>query len=220
MPILSGPSHLPAPGRPLRQLVVLLHGYGADGNDLLGLAPFFARALPDAEFLSPNAPERCDMGFGYQWFPINNLDRAAIAAGVSKAGPILDAFLDEALAARNLKPAQLALIGFSQGTMMALDRAMRRPDGVAAIAGFSGMVPRALAATPAASRHAPILLIHGTADPVVPFERLTEAETLLKQAGFPVETLPRPGLQHGIDAEGALAAARFLAEHMAVTQTP
>ena len=214
MAVLSGPSHLPAPGRPLRQLVVLLHGYGADGKDLLGLAPFFARLLPDAEFMAPNAPERCDMGFGYQWFPIANLDRATMAAGLRKAGPILDSFLDEALAARNLKPEQLALIGFSQGTMMALDRVLRRPDGVAAVAGFSGMVAGEATPIPAAPRHAPVLLVHGNADPVVPFERLTESETSLKHAGFPVETLSRPGLGHGIDAEGALAAARFLAKHL------
>src|SRR5262245_7412631 len=126
--ILSGPSHPPAAGGPPRQLVVLLHGYGADGADLIGLAPFFARALPHAEFIAPNAPEPCDMGFGYQWFAIANLDPTLMPDGVRQAAPILDAFIDQALAERGLTPDRLALIGFSQGTMMALDRALRRAD--------------------------------------------------------------------------------------------
>src|ERR1700761_8986253 len=147
LPKLSGPSRAPAAGGPPRQLVIFLHGYGADGPDLIGLAPFFAQALPHAEFLSPNAPERCDMGFGYQWFSRENFGPDLLPKAVRKVAPVLDAFVDEALKARNLTYDQLALIGFSQGTMMALDRTMRRGDA-AAVVGFSGMVADPSAALP------------------------------------------------------------------------
>jgi len=213
IPKLSGPSRAPAAGGPPRQLVIFLHGYGADGADLIGLAPFFAQALPHAEFVSPNAPERCDMGFGYQWFSRDNFSPDLLPKAVSRAAPILDAFIDESLKARNLSYDQLVLIGFSQGTMMALDRTMRRGDA-AAVVGFSGMVADPAAALPKAARHPPILLVHGTADPVLPFASLGAAEHALTTAGFSVETLERPGLGHGIDQEGATRAARFLIEHV------
>jgi phospholipase/carboxylesterase len=211
---LSGPSHPPAAGGAPKQLVIFLHGYGADGNDLIGLAPFFAQALPHAEFVAPNAPEPCAMGFGYQWFGIANLDPALMKAGVARAAPILDGFIDQALAARGLTTGELALIGFSQGTMMSLDRALRGGQA-AAIVGFSGMVTGVAAPLAPGSTRPPVLLVHGTADPVVPFARLAEAEKTLREGGFSVETLARPGLAHGIDQEGALAAARFLRAHLA-----
>jgi phospholipase/carboxylesterase len=213
IPKLSGPSRAPAAGGAPTQLVIFLHGYGADGNDLIGLAPFFAQALPHAEFLAPNAPERTDMGFGYQWFGISNLNPVLMATGVRKAAPMLDAFIDDALKERNLTYDRLALIGFSQGTMMALDRTMRRGDA-AAVVGFSGMVTDPSVSLPKAVRHPPVLLVHGTADPIVPFASLGAAEHALSTAGFPVETLERPGLAHGIDQEGAMRAARFLVAHL------
>jgi phospholipase/carboxylesterase len=210
---LSGPSRKPASGGAPRQLIVFLHGYGADGNDLIGLAPFFAQALPNAEFVAPNAPERCGMGFGYQWFGLTNLAPGPLTAGVRNAAPVLDAFLDEALKSRNLGYDQLALIGFSQGTMMAIDRVMRRGD-VAAMVGFSGKAVDSAAALAKDAKHPPVLLVHGDADPIVPFGSLAEAEHILATAGFPIETLVRPGLAHGIDQEGALRAAQFLVAHL------
>jgi phospholipase/carboxylesterase len=210
---LSGPSRAPASGAAPRQLVVFLHGYGADGADLIGLAPFFAQMLPDAEFVAPNAPERCSAGFGYQWFGLTNLDPARLAAGVRNAAPVLDAFLDDALKSRSLGYDQLALIGFSQGTMMALDRTMRRGDA-AAMVGFSGKAVDSVAILAKDATHPPVLLVHGDADPIVPFASLGEAEHALSTAGFPVETLARPGLAHGIDQEGALRAAQFLKAHL------
>ncbi|MDB5394515.1 MAG: phospholipase/carboxylesterase [Rhodospirillales bacterium] len=210
---LVGPSRPPANGTAPRQLVVFLHGYGADGADLIGLAPFFAQALPNAEFLAPNAPERCGMGFGYQWFGLTNLAPGPLAAGVRNAAPLLDAFLDDALKSRSLSYDQLALVGFSQGTMMALDRMMRRGD-VAAMVGFSGKAVDSAATLPKEAKHPPVLLVHGDADPIVPFASLGEAEHALSTGGFPVETLVRPGLAHGIDQEGALRAAQFLMAHL------
>src|ERR1700739_3035938 len=121
MPALSGPPRPPPSGGRPSRLVILLHGLGADGNDLIGLAPYWARLLPTAEFLSPNAPFPCDMAaYGYQWFSSQERSPEAVMGGVRPAAPILDAFIDEALAARELTDSDLALVGFSQGTMMAL----------------------------------------------------------------------------------------------------
>src|SRR6516164_1999630 len=121
IPALSGPSRPPAAGGRPSRLVVLLHGLGADGNDLIGLAPYWAPLLPQAEFLSPNAPFPCDTApFGYQWFSSQDRSPPAILAGVRAAAPLIDGFIDEALAARGLDEGDLALVGFSQGTMMAL----------------------------------------------------------------------------------------------------
>lgn len=155
------------------------------------------------------------MGFGYQWFGIANLDPTLMVGGVRRAAPLLDAFIDEALAETGLGVDRLALIGFSQGTMMALDRALRRADSAAAIVGFSGMVADPAPRLTAEAHRPPILLVHGTADQVVPYPRLAEAESVLLDAGFPVETMVRPGLGHGIDGEGAERAAKSLARHLA-----
>jgi len=210
---LSGPSLPPAAGGSPRQLVILLHGYGSDGNDLIGLAPFFAQALPHAEFLAPNAPERTSMGFGYQWFGITSLDPQLMKAGAARAAVTLDAFIADALAARKLNVGQLALIGFSQGSMMALDRALRL-GGSKAIVAFSGMVANPEPRLAPDAARPPILLVHGTADAVVPFSRLAEAESVLTKAGFPVETQICPGIGHSIDQAGATRAAQFLARHL------
>ncbi len=154
LPSLSGPVRKPASGSKPRQLVVLLHGVGADGHDLIGLAPYWAPALPDAEFVSPDAPFPCDMApYGRQWFSLQDRTPNAILGGVRAAAPILDAFLDEALAARGLDASQLALVGFSQGTMMSLYVGPRRAEALAGIIGYSGALIGAdtLTATPTRS---------------------------------------------------------------------
>src|ERR1700751_203451 len=121
IPALSGPSRQPVSGGRPTRLVLLLHGLGADGNDLIGLAPYWARLLPTAEFLSPNAPFPCDMApYGYQWYSSQDRAPEAALAGVRAAAPILDAFIDEALATRGLDESDFALVGFSQGTVMSL----------------------------------------------------------------------------------------------------
>lgn len=220
MPRLSGPSRPPAAGGKARRLVILLHGLGADGNDLIGLVPYWARLLPSAEFLSPNAPFPCDMApYGYQWFSSQDRSPEAVLAGVRAAAPILDAFIDEALEERGLTDRDLALVGFSQGTMMSLFVGLRREKPFAGIVGFSGrLLAPELLASEMRSRP-PILLVHGTDDPLVPYASLAAAETALKAAGVPVETVTCPGIGHSIDEQGLRRGGLFLGQVLNRTTT-
>jgi phospholipase/carboxylesterase len=211
LPTLSGPSHPPAAGGTPRQLVILLHGLGADGNDLIGLAPVFAQILPHAEFVSPNAPFPCDMApYGYQWFSVQDRSFDAVLGGVRAAAPMLDAFIDDALATRGLAEKDLALLGFSQGTMMSLHVGLRRASPVAGILGYSGRLIGGDILAQEIKSKPRTLLIHGDADPIVPFESLAQAEQALSALGVPVETVRRPRLAHGIDEDGLRHGARFL----------
>jgi len=220
--ILDGPALPPAAGGPPRALVVLLHGYGADGHDLIGLAPHLAPILPEALFVAPHAPEPCEIApFGRQWFSLARYDPEmarrdpatlapaleALDAGAAAAQPCLDGFLDALLARHALTPDRLALVGFSQGTMMALRCAARRTAPLATVVGFSGALTGAAALAEAVTARPPVTLIHGEDDPVVPFPAMALAEAGLRAAGFTVATHGRPGLEHGIDPEG-LALAR------------
>lgn len=215
LPRLTGPAHKPATGGPPRRLVVLLHGLGADGNDLIGLAPAWAPLLPDAEFLAPDAPFPCDMApFGRQWFTFQTRTPETLLAGARAAAPIIDAFLDDALAARNLDDAQLALVGFSQGTMMALHVGLRRARAPAAILGYSGTLIGAERLKDEIRARPPVLLVHGDADPVVPVQALPHAAAALEEAGVAVTQLLRPGLGHGIDEEGLRRGGAFLKERL------
>jgi len=211
MPALSGPSRPPASGGKPNRLVILLHGLGADGNDLIGLAPYWAPLLPTAEFLSPNAPFPCDMvPSGYQWFSSQDRSPAAVLAGVRAAAPFLDAFIDDALAERGLVDADLALVGFSQGTMMSLYVGLRRSDPVAGIVGFSGrLLAPELLADELRSRPR-TLLVHGTDDALVPYESLAAAEASLRNIGVSVETLTCAGIGHSIDQNGLRRGGSFL----------
>lgn len=213
---LSGPGYPPADGGAARQLVILLHGYGADGNDLISLAPHWARLLPGAAFVSPHAPFPCEMGpFGRQWFGFENRDSAALLAGAQAAASPLDGFIDAELARLGLDESRLALVGFSQGTMMALHVALRRPRPVAAVVGYSGalIAPERLAAD--ITVRPPVLLIHGDVDQVVPYQALAAAQQVLEAAGVPVTTETRPGLAHGIDEAGLALGGQFLAQAFA-----
>src|SRR5580658_5847166 len=208
---LSGPSHPPHSGGKPKRLVILLHGLGADGNDLIGLAPYWAPTLPDAEFLSPNAPFPCDMApYGYQWLSARDPSPEARLAGARAAGTILDAFITDELAKRELSESDLALVGFSQGTMMSLFVGPRRERQLAGIVGYSGrLIAPALLAGEIRSRP-PILLVHGTDDPTVPFDSMAVAESALTAAGISVETLACPGVGHGIDEDGLRRGGQFL----------
>src|SRR5579863_2501390 len=203
---LSGPSRAPvAGGRP--------HGLGADGDDLIGLQQYWGRLVPEAEFVAPNAPFPCDtVPFGYQWFSVRDRSPAAALAGVRAAATLLDAFIDNELEKRGLDESATALVGFSQGTMMALFVGLRRERPLAGILGYSGRLI-APALLPGELRSgAPVLLIHGTEDSLVPFEALAAAEAALQQAGVPVETLACVGTPHAIDPEGLERGGRFLLE--------
>lgn len=209
---LDGPRIMPASGGDAKQLIVLVHGYGADGNDLIALGSYWRDLLPDAAFVAPNAPEPCAANpfGGRQWFGLTFRDPQERWHGVQKAGPNLDAFLDRELAALGLDDEALALVGFSQGTMMSLHVGLRRSKTMAAIVGFSGMLvePNRLKADMRA--RPPILLVHGDRDDVIPVEALHQARSALGGAGLAVEWHVRPGLAHGIDEEGLEIAGRFL----------
>ncbi len=211
---LNGPE-LAAKSGTTKRLVVFLHGLGADGNDLLSLAPMLD--LPDTHFMSPNAPFACDMApYGYQWFSLRDRNPERILSEIRIAEPILNAFIDAALVRLKLSAPDVALIGFSQGSMMSLHTAPRRAAPIAGVVGISGALfgPERLAAE-IASRP-PVCLIHGTADEVVPFAAMGMAETALRETKIAVEAHARPMLGHGIDEEGIAITAAFLRQAFAL----
>ncbi len=204
---LSGPELAPASGD-VKKLVIFLHGYGSNGDDLIGLAPLMEDGLPDTMFLSPNAPAPCGMGGpGYEWFQLMDRSAPARLQGTLEAAPILDAYISEQRDRFGLTDADIALIGFSQGTMMALHVGPRREHRLAGIVGFSGMLSGGIEGI----RSKPeICLIHGEMDDVVPFAAMAMAQMTLKEAGLDVETYARPRLPHSIDPEGIEIAIEFL----------
>ena len=220
MALIDGPRLPPAAGNAPRQLIVFLHGYGADGNDLIGLGREWAKLLPHAAFVSPHAPEACGMApMGRQWFNLTFRDAGEMVRGVTNASPALNAFLDAELKRHNLPGRALALVGFSQGTMMALGVGLKRHPAPAAIVGYSG----ALATTealPKDPRSAPaILLVHGDMDEVIPVDAMFMAREQLAQAGLAVEWHLAQGIGHGIDAEGLRLGGDFLRQAFAAAQT-
>jgi len=213
---LSGPMMPPASGRQPKHIILMLHGYGSDGNDLIGLAPHWSALLPDAVFVSPHAPFPCEMGHGHQWYGFANDSPERRLAGVRAAAPILNGFIDDMLTRFGLSAGNLALVGFSQGTMMSLHVAPRRAEAIAGVVGFSGaMNAPELLATEVTSRP-PVVLIHGTADQVVPHESMNTAARTLTTAGIAVETHSRPGLPHSIDEEGLRLGGAFLRRVLSV----
>jgi phospholipase/carboxylesterase len=212
---ITGPSIAAASGK-AEQLVVLCHGYGADGNDLIGLAPHWQGMLPHADFISPNAPQRCDAGFGFQWFPISRLDPAELMRGVESAAPVLNEFIDEELAKRGLDGSKLALVGFSQGTMMSLQVGLRRATPPAAIVGYSGALAGGDRLKGELKGRPPVLMVHGDADDMLPVSRMHDAVRLLADAGLSVQWHVSHGVGHGIDPEGLEIGGRFLRDAFAV----
>ncbi len=215
MTLLDGPRLPPKSGH-ARQLVVFLHGYGADGNDLIEIGWQWQAWLPDAAFVAPNAPERVPQApSGRQWFELTFRDPDERWRGVQKARPALDAFLDDELAKHGLTDQRLALVGFSQGTMMALHVGLRRRLAPAAIVGYSGFLvgpehlEEASARTPA-GESPPVLLVHGDADQILPFESMFQAANDLGQAGLCCQWHLSLGVGHGIDGEGLRHGGLFL----------
>jgi phospholipase/carboxylesterase len=213
---LKGP-RLPAKSGQTNQLVVFLHGYGADGNDLIEIGRQWQRWLPDAAFIAPNAPEACAQSpVGRQWFGLTFRDPHERWRGVTQAGPGLDAYLDAELEILGLPPSKLALVGFSQGTMMALHVGLRRAAAPAAIVGYSGMVVLEEGKGPDSLKgqvrsKPPILLVHGDQDQVIPLDALFVTADSLAAAEVPCEWHLSLGMAHGIDGEGLRQGGLFLA---------
>ena len=208
---LDGPRHPPTAGAAPARIVLLLHGYGADGNDLIGLAPAWAPAMPDTLFVSPHAPFPCEGApFGRQWFGIAGRDTEMRLAGLRAASAMVDGFIDDLLEETGLPPGALTLAGFSQGTMLALHAGPRRAEPLAGILGYSGRLLAPELLDGKALSRPPVALIHGEMDELVPFSSMAEAAVALERTGFVVETHGRPGLGHGIDPEGMRAGLAFM----------
>jgi phospholipase/carboxylesterase len=207
---LDGPRLEPRARAPT-SLVVLLHGYGANGDDLIALGDGWRRWLPDAVFVAPNAPGTIPgMYGGLQWFALTLRDPSEYWRGVMSAQPAVDRFLDEQLARYRLSADRLVLVGFSQGTMMALHVGLRRTAAPAGIVGYSGLLagPEHLAEI---TTRPPILLIHGEADDLIPVAALHAAREELAKSDLLVEWHVRPGVGHGIDPDGEMLAGHFIA---------
>ena len=209
--IVNGSSLQPLSGSKPKQIVLLLHGYGSSGADLIALAPHWRQALPDTLFLAPNAPQRSH-GAGYQWWPLAAFTPQALAAGAASAAPAIDAFLDRKLKQYDLTESDLAIVGFSQGTMMALHVGLRRKQAVAGIVGYSGMLTGAPELAHAKITKPPVLLIHGAADPIVPVAALHAAKAELQKLGIAVSDHVSPAVGHSVDPEGLRRGGAFVVE--------
>ena len=219
---IDGPRLAPHSGGAPKQLVILLHGYGADGNDLIGLGKAWASYLPDAAFISPHAPEALPGQFfgSRQWFNLEMRSEREWEEGVRRAQPGLTAFIVEEARKAQLPLGSVALVGFSQGTMMALQVGLRLPEAPAAIVGFSGHLAGTTQLAAEIKVKPPVLLIHGADDEVIPCQAIHLARNALAAVGVAVQWQIRPGLGHGIDLEGLQAAGLFLRTAFGLTKRP
>ena len=214
MTAIDGPSIHPLSGSKARQLVIFCHGYGADGNDLIGLANYFQQILPDAYFISPNAPESCPMNpMGYQWFDFTSNDPDLIWKKVNDAGEILNNFIDTKLNELNLSDKDLSLVGFSQGTMMSLHVGLRRNATMSSIVGFSGRLIREDTLSDEMKSKPPVYLIHGDQDPMVPYSDTINAAKILKDLDVDVQSHISPNTPHSIAQDGLEIAIKFLSSN-------
>jgi phospholipase/carboxylesterase len=208
--IVNGASLQPLSGAGPKQIVLLLHGFGSSGSDMISLARTWQHSLPDALFLAPHAPQRCGLGAGYQWWALSAITPQALAMGAAEAAPAINAFIDRKLKQYGLSENELAIVGFSQGTMMALHLGLRRPRQVAAIVGYSGMLAGAAELRHEEITRPPILLVHGSHDPVVPVAALHAAENDLKRLGVEVSTHISAGVGHSVDPVGLRLGREFV----------
>lgn len=204
-----------------RSVVVFLHGYGANGADLLGLADPLGEYLPDTLFVAPDAPEACaGAPFGFQWFPIPWIDGSSeeeAARGMQAAAADLNAFLDGILVDEDLLPEQMVLLGFSQGSMMSLHVAPRREDPIAGVIAFSGRLLQPELLPDETVSRMPVLLVHGDADDVVPVQSLPQAAQALEDAGFTeVFAHIMKGTAHGIAPDGLSVALAFMRDKLSL----
>lgn len=198
--------------------VIFVHGYGANGADLLGLSDVLAEHLPDTVFYAPDAPEKIPAApMGFQWFPIPYLDGSSELAaeeGLERAKADLNAFIDRVMIDHDFEPEQVLLFGFSQGTMLSLHVAPRRDEELAGVVGFSGRLLQPDLIEDEATVKPPVILIHGDQDPVVPFNSLPEAANTMVAAGFEVYAHVMKGTEHGIAPDGLSVAVAFMREKL------
>lgn len=199
-----------------KSIVVFLHGYGADGSDLIGLADHLAPHLPDTVFLSPDAPEPAIGGYGLQWFQIPWMDGTEEAAlqGLARTTESLNGFLDDRLELEEVPASAMALFGFSQGAMVAMHVAPRRAERIAGVVAVAGRLlsPEKLAAE--AISRPPVLLIHGDRDQVVPFDDMALAGKALVAGGFETYGHVMKDAAHEIAPDGLGAALQFLRDRL------
>jgi phospholipase/carboxylesterase len=210
---LIGPVLEPESGN-VKRMVVMLHGVGSNGDDLACLAPILSKTMPDTLFFTPNGIEKYDQApedfEGYQWFSLESRSPHALLQGVSQAASIVNPALDGLLEHYKLSSENMALFGFSQGTMTSLYCATHRAEKIAGVVGFSGALIGADVHPHAYTAKPPVCLIHGEEDMVVPFAAMAHAQSVLSKAGIEVETHARPMLAHTIDMEGIEIAQHFL----------
>jgi phospholipase/carboxylesterase len=226
---LAGPSFLPSNGTTIKNIVIFLHGYGADGDDLIGLSNYFSIKLPNTAFFSPNAPEPTPMGFGRQWLSIDGYDPGSLKQnpgqmlelletmyeGAVKASIPLNNYINTLLDAYSLKDKDISLVGFSQGTMMAIHAGLRRKNTLGSIIGYSGaLIGAKNLKKDIVSDPPPVLLIHGTEDEVVPFESLSHIEKTFDQIKIKYSSHSISGLGHGINEEGMLLGREFILKNL------
>ena len=203
--------HSPKSGQKPTSMVILLHGLGANGADLISLARYWEHALPDTIFISPDAPFPCDMApVGFQWFSLQDRNPDIMLKGVEEAAPVLNAYIDAMLEKYGIEPAKLVLAGFSQGTMMSLYVAPRLKHKIAGVLGYSGALVGAESLGGANIHKIPVHLIHGDMDMVVPLAAYTMAKSVLSAAGFDVSGGITNGLSHSIDEDGIESGAAFM----------
>ncbi|GGB57802.1 phospholipase [Roseibium aquae] len=215
LPTLDGPRLQPLSGQRARKLVVILHGYGADGADLIDLGRAWANALPEAAFAAPDAPASLpfDAVGGRQWFALTERDMRECCLGAESARPALDAFLDAELQRHGLTDSDLALVGFSQGAMMAFHAGLRRAIPPAALLGYSGLLP-CPDQLDGINTTSPVLIVHGEDDEVVDCSHLSRSAEVLAMKGVAVESHMLDRLGHTIDERGMVLGGRFLTAHL------
>ncbi len=201
----------PADKKDIKRAVIFLHGYGANGQDLISLAPLWHEALPNTAYFAPNAPERCELAppgapSGFQWFSLMDRTPAVMTAGAEAAKSGLETYINGVAEQTGLKMADIAIVGFSQGTMMALHTLLAMEEGCAGILAYSGRLiePKDIKSKP------PVCAVHGTADEVVPFESLEGIRAFCAENDIPVEHHERQGLGHGIDEQALRIGETFL----------
>ncbi|MCX7338759.1 MAG: dienelactone hydrolase family protein [Alphaproteobacteria bacterium] len=215
--MLSGPEYNPNPGKPIQKIVVFLHGYGASGDDLLSLGEAWESSLPNTLFIAPNAPDRCDMNMdGYQWFGLQDFSPFNVRSGLDRVRPTLVRYLKNLLTKHTLNTHDLALVGFSQGTILALEMLFALP-GLGAVLGYSGaFYPPPVFEPPlhSALGNTNVMLVHGTADMVVPYSALLQASAQLNLYGIQAQTHTCDGVGHTIDFKGLELGGEFLGRNL------